>query len=105
MNKILIVFFGIFLLSLFFRITNLDLMEFKTDEAVNLLLAARPLFGHAFPPGGTVSSLGILNPPLFNYILLPIILINLDPKFVTFFIGLINSLAVALFFLIVRRYY
>lgn len=105
MNRIFLLFLLIFLLSTTFRITNLDLIEFKTDEAVNLLLASRPLFGYSFPYGGTVSSLGILNPPLFNYILFPIVAINLDPKFVSFTIALINSFSVAFFFLIVRRFY
>ena len=98
-------FFFIFLIASIFRVTNLDLIEFKTDEAVNLLLASRPLFGHPFPPGGTVSSLGVLNPPLFNYILFPITAISLDPKFITFFIGFINSLAIAFLFLVIRKYY
>lgn len=95
----------IFFLAASFRITNLDLIEFKADEAINLLLSSRPLFDHPFSPGGTVSSLGILNPPLFNFLLFPVVAINSDPKFVVFFIGLINSIAVAVFYLIVKRYY
>lgn len=89
----------IFFLALIFRVTNIDLIEFKADEAINLLLALNPTFG------GTVSSLGVLNPPLFNYILFPIALINSDPKFVVFFIGLLNAAAIALLYLIVKKYY
>jgi len=92
-------FFIILLFSLIFRVTNLNLIEFKTDEAVNLILASK------FLPGGTVSSIGILNPPLFNYLLSPLTLITLDPKVFSFFIALINSLAIAFFYLIVRKYY
>lgn len=69
--KDLIFFLIIILSALIFRITNLRLIEFKVDEAINLFLASRSLFGQSFPPGGTVSSIGILNPPLFNYFLLP----------------------------------
>lgn len=91
--------------ALFFRISHLSLIEFKADEATNLFLASRPLFGHPFPPGGTISSVGILNFPLFNYILFPLAAISTNPKTITFFIGLINSLAVAFLFLILKRYY
>lgn len=91
--------------SAFFRLTNLDLIEFKADEAINLFLASRPLFGHFFPPGGTVSSIGILNPPLFNYLLSPLVLVSLDPKIISGLIGLINSLAIGFFFLFIRRHY
>lgn len=91
--------------SALFRVTNLDLIEFKADEAINLFLASRPLFGHPMPPGGAVSSIGVLNPPLFNYILFPFTLLTLDPKIISLLIGIINSLAIGLFFLIVRRYY
>ena len=91
--------------ALIFRVTNMDLIEFKDDEAVNLFLAARPLFGHQFTPGSTISSVGILNPPLINYILFPLTLLSLDPKIITLYIGLINSLAIGFLFLILRRYY
>lgn len=95
----------VFLLSLLFRVTNLDLIEFKADEGINLFLAARPIFGHEFVPGGTVSSLGITNFPIINYILFPLILISQDPKIISFFIALINSLAIVAFFIIIRLYY
>jgi len=88
-----------------FRVTNLELVEFKADEAINLFLASRPLFGHPLPPGGTVSSVGVLNPPFFNYLLFPFTLISLDPKIISFFIGLLNSLAIGFFFLLIKRYY
>lgn len=91
--------------SLLFRVTNLDLIEFKADEGINLFLASRPIFGHEFVPGGTVSSIGITNFPLINYILLPFTLISLDPKVISFLIGLLNSLAIVAFFIIVRKYY
>lgn len=91
--------------SAVFRITNLSLIEFKADESINLFLASRPLFGHPFPPGGTVSSVGILNPPLLNYILFPFLLISLDPKIISFCIGLLNSFAIGFLFLIINRYY
>lgn len=93
-------FFLIILLFAFtFRLTNLDLIEFKTDEAVNLILASK------LAPGGTVSSIGILNPPLFNYLLAPLTFFTLDPKIFSLFIGLLNSFSIAFFYLITRKYY
>lgn len=101
----ILIFSIILLFSLAFRVANLDLIEFKTDEAVNLLLSAWPVLHHTIPPGGTVSSIGILNPPLFNYILTPLTFITLDPKVFSFLIALLNSISIAFFYLIVRKYY
>ena len=95
----------IFLSAAAFRLTNLDLIEFKGDEAINLYLAARPAFGYSFTPGSTVSSIGLLNPPLLNYLLYPITKISLDPQAISFFIGLTNCLAIVFFYLIIRHYY
>lgn len=95
----------IFLAASLFRLTNLDLIEFKTDEAINIYLAAQPIFGHPFPPGGTVSSVGILNPPLFNYFLFPLIVFTRNPVIISFAIALINVVAICLFFVVIRRFY
>jgi len=92
-------------LASLFRLTNLDLIEFKADEGINLFLASRPVFGHPFPPGGTVSSVGVTNFPLVNYLLFPMILISLDPKIISFFIALLNVFAIGAFFIILRKYY
>lgn len=99
------IFLFIILCAALFRVTNLDLIEFKADEAINLFLGSRPFFGYGFPPGGTASSVGILNPPLFNYMLSPLIFVSRDPRVISLSIGLVNSLAVGLFYLLVKRYY
>ncbi|MEX2012938.1 MAG: glycosyltransferase family 39 protein [Candidatus Levyibacteriota bacterium] len=104
-HRVLISFLVVLFSALFFRVTHLDLIEFKTDEAVNLLLAAWPLLGHGFVSGGTVSSLGILNPPIFNYILFPAVLISYDPRLVSLFVSLINVVAILGFFLLLKKYY
>lgn len=98
-------FFLAVLIAAVFRVTNFHLIEFKGDEAINLYLAAQPLFGNPIPYGGTVSSIGILNPPIFNYILFPFTLLSLDPKVIVFLIGLLNSFAIAILFLIIKRFY
>lgn len=98
-------FLFVFLISSLFRLTYLSLIEFKGDEATNLFLAAQPLFGNPMPYGGTVSSVGVLNPPIFNYFLFPFVLVSLDPKTIVFMIGFLNSLALAFLFLIIKRFY
>lgn len=92
-------------LAAIFRIIYPEIIEFKADEAQNLFLAARPLFGYPFLPGATVSSIGILNPPLINYLLFPLTLISLDPKIISLMIGLFNSFTVGFFYLFVKKYY
>lgn len=101
----LISFLVILISALSFRITNLNLIEFKSDEALNIFLAAQPLFGHSFLPGGTVSSLGVLNPPIFNYILFPVTFLSLDPRVITLFMALANVAGIIGFFLLLRKYY
>lgn len=99
------IFLIIFACSALFRITNLDIIEFKIDEASNLLLASLPIFEQPFAPGGIVSSIGILNSPLFNYILFPMLLISLEPQVVVFFIAMINCLSNGFLYLIIKKYY
>ncbi len=95
----------ILVLALIFRITNLDLIEFKTDEATNMFLASRPLFGHSMPPAATASSVGILNPPLLNYLLFPLAAISLDPVVVSGMIALINSFAIVGYFYSIKKFF
>ncbi|QQG40346.1 MAG: glycosyltransferase family 39 protein [Candidatus Levyibacteriota bacterium] len=99
------IFIAIVSLAGYFRLSNLDLIEFKVDEALNVFLAARPLFGHPFAALGTVSSVGIPNPPLFNYLLFPIVFFTTNPIGITFFIGFVNTLTIGLIFLFIKRYY
>ena len=105
MSRTFFIFSAVIFISLIFRVIHLSLVEFKADEAINLLLASRPLFGQSFAPGGTVSSVGILNPPLFTYLLFLLTAINRDPKIISLFIAIINSLAIGFLFLLIKRYY
>jgi hypothetical protein len=101
--------FSLFILitsiALLFRITALQTIEFKGDEAINLFLAAKPVFGYGFANGATGSSLGILNPPLINYLLFPFVSISQNPQVISFFIGVINAIAIGIFFILVKKYY
>ncbi|MBI4096916.1 MAG: glycosyltransferase family 39 protein [Candidatus Levybacteria bacterium] len=92
-------------LSLLFRVTFLQAIEFKADEATSLFLATRPLFDHPFLPASSVSSFGILNPPLFLYTLFPLVLLSTDPRFLSACIGILNAFTVGLFYLLIKRYY
>ncbi len=105
MRKTLLLFILITTAAALFRVTYLNDIEFKADEGINVFLASRPLFGHPMPPGGTVSSVGVLNFPLLNYILFPAILFSTDPRFISLYIGVINSLAIGIFSVSLRRYY
>lgn len=100
-----LLFLIIIALSSVFRLTNLDLVEFKTDEASNLLLAIRAFFNHPLPYAGTATSVGILNPPFFIYLLIPLTLISADPKVLSFLIALVNVLSIGFLFLIIKKYY
>lgn len=99
------IFLFIILCASLFRITNLDVIEFKIDEANNLFLASRPIFNHPFPYGGVVSSVGILNPPLFTYFLFTIAIFTLNPQTIAFVIALINIFMLGFFFWFIKNYY
>lgn len=95
----------IVILALIFRISFLGTIEFKADEAVALFIATRPLFGHPFVPGSLISSFGILNPPLFIYLLYPLTLVSQNPKWLSAAIGIINALSIGSFYLLIATYY
>lgn len=98
-------FLGVVLLALLFRISYLATIEFKADEAIALFLSAKPLFGDGFAVGSSVSSVGIINPPLFVYLLSPFTFISIDPQFISGIIGFLNAVSVGAFFLIIKKYY
>lgn len=105
MTKFRLLLLVVLIAALLFRITFPDIIEFKGDEALSILLAARPIFGHSFSPGATVSSVAIMNPPLINYILFPFIIFTRNPQVISILIGLLNSVAVTFFFITVKKYY
>ncbi len=88
-----------------FRVTFTNLIEFKGDEALLLLLSTRPMYSNFFAQTGTVSSVAIANPPLINYLLFPFVTFSRNPDTVSFFIGVINSLAIVLFFFTIKKYH
>lgn len=98
-------FFLVIIFASLWRLTYLQFIEFKGDEALNLFLATRPLFGHPFPPASLASSVGILNFPLLNYFLFPIVFLSYYPPFVSFCIASLNVLALGAYYLLIAKYF
>jgi len=94
-----------FLLSSIFRLSNLDLIEFKSDEATTVYQTVQFLDHPYLIQRGLISGTGVYNSPLFNYLIIPLSLWSRDPQVLSGVIALINSLSVAAFFLLVKRYY
>lgn len=86
------------------RLFDLDLIEFKGDEAVAIHLALPLVEGVRLPLVGLMSSVGVHNPPLFIYLVSLPASLNLDARFVTGgLIGLCHVLAVGMTFVLARR--
>ncbi len=100
-----VLFVFIVVLASLFRLPLMQYVEFKGDESLNLFLATRPLFHHPFPPGSLASSAGILNFPLINYLLFPIVIFTTYPPAVSFVIACINVFAIGGFFLLFKKYH
>ncbi|MHB1294889.1 MAG: glycosyltransferase family 39 protein [Anaerolineae bacterium] len=100
-----LVFWSIVLLAALLRLSNLDLIEFKADEAGHLLRASEILETGRLPLVGSRASVGIAKPPFFSLLLTLPLLISRDPRVVAGFIALLNVGAVAGTFLVARRYY
>ena len=87
------------------RLLNLDYVEFKGDEADNLVAALTLVTGGRLPLVGIESSIGTFNPPLFSYLLAIPLLFSRNPVVATGFIGFINCLAVAGLYLLCLRFF
>ena len=96
----------------FVRLWRLDLMEFKGDEANACRLALQSLgrgvggdSGAGFPLTGLMASIGVPNPPLFIYLLALPLAISADPLAAAVFVALANVAAVAICYVVGRRYF
>ncbi|MDD9941139.1 MAG: hypothetical protein OXU20_08885 [Myxococcales bacterium] len=100
-----LVLLGVCTVTAVLRLWDLDLMEFKGDEAGVIDLALPLALGREWPLKGLVSSVGIHNPPLFIYLVAIPTAILPDPRFVTgALVGLSHVAATAITFLWVRRH-
>ena len=87
------------------RLTYLDLAEFKDDESRALGIGAAFLAGKLIPLIGIPSSVGINNPPAFEYLLTIPLLLTRNPAVATGFIGLLGVGAVFFTYRVCDRYF
>lgn len=90
-------------LAAIMRLSGLGLIEFKADEALTVLSLESFWQKPEIIQAGLVSSTGVRNFPLFQYLLLPAAKISADPRFLSGFIGLINVLMIGWFYTATKR--
>ncbi len=95
----------VLLVAITLRLSNLDYMEFKGDEAGNLLLASILSSGKDIPLVGIRSSIGTYNPPLFIYLMTIPLLFSGNPVIAAGFVALLNCVAVGVLYLFSRRFF
>lgn len=96
---------AVLVLGAWLRFQRLDLLEFKGDEAYATHVVQRALHGGGWPQVGLLSSVKVLNPPLFLYLLVPLFAIHSSPVFVSCAIAALNLLAVLIAWHVGRKYY
>jgi 4-amino-4-deoxy-L-arabinose transferase-like glycosyltransferase len=87
------------------RFSHLDLLEFQGDEAYAANLALDCVKHGKFPTAGLMSSVGVTNPPLFIYLLIPMFALSTNPVCVSCCIAVLGLSAVAACWWMGRRYY
>ena len=96
---------SVVVLAAYLRFAHLDLAEIKLDEARGLLMATKILEEDPFVTRGLPTSVGQVNSPAFLYLLAIPLAISSDPVWITGFIALINTVAVAGCYLLTRRWF
>ncbi len=87
------------------RLQGLEWMEFKDDEAAACLMADGVARGKWLPQTGLSSGVGVSNFPAFVYLLAAPSAVSRDPIWLTAFIGLLNTAAVAVCWRIGRDFF
>lgn len=87
------------------RFSHFHLLEFQGDEAYAAQLALDALKTGQLPLAGLMSSVGVTNPPLFAYLLIPMFAISPNPAFVSGCIALLGLAAVVITWHVGRKYY
>lgn len=95
----------IFIVASVFRIFSLDLIEFKSDEAITVYQTALFYNQPHIIERGLISGIGVYNFPLFNYLMVFLSVFSRNPELLSFLIALINSILLVVFYLIVRKYF
>jgi len=93
------------LLAAYLRLGNLELTEFKLDEAHVCSKAAEFLASGRPPLVGIGSSVGAANPPLFIYLMAVPVSLSRNPAVIAGFIALLNVGAVLGCYLLAREHF
>src|SRR5436309_1395098 len=96
---------GIIGLGAWLRFSHLNLLEFQGDEAYAAQLALDFVKHGKLPTAGLMSSVGVTNPPLFVYLLIPMFALSENPVVVSRCIAVTGLAAVALTWHVGRKYY
>ncbi|MGB8355768.1 MAG: hypothetical protein WCD79_17855 [Chthoniobacteraceae bacterium] len=91
--------------AIFLRFGRFDLIEFKDDEATSMQLALDAIHNRALPLFGLMSSVHVVNPPLFIDLLIPVLALCKSLAFMTAFIASTGTAAVIVCWHIGRKYY
>ena len=87
------------------RFSHLDLLEFQGDEAYAANLALEFVKHGKLPMAGLMSSVGVTNPPLFIYLLIPMFALSANPAVVSCCIAFLALAAVVVCWHVGRKYY
>ena len=96
---------GVVAIAVGLRYAFFGLLEFQGDEAYATHLALQFVKTGKLPLAGLMSSVGVTNPPLFIYLLIPMFAINASPVFASGCIALLGVAAVVMTWHIGRKYY
>jgi hypothetical protein len=80
-------------------------MEYQLDEAQAVHFLKTAIHHHTLTPLGLMSSLGVHNPPLFIYLLLPLSFVSTHPLFLAVTIAFLNSLLIGFLYWLLRPHY
>ncbi|HET8846320.1 MAG TPA: glycosyltransferase family 39 protein [Ktedonobacteraceae bacterium] len=97
--------YPILALALFTHLYQLSTTEFDADQAILFRLPRAAVLQGLIPATGTVSSIGMVNPPGYVYLLMPVAAFTASPFASMIFTALLNVLAVVLTYVFTRRYY
>jgi hypothetical protein len=95
----------ILLVGAWLRFSHLELLEFKSDEAYAAQLALQFVKGGALPTAGLMSSVGVTNPPMLIYLLIPVFFVTTNVAAVSCFIAALGLASVAGCWWTGRKYY
>jgi 4-amino-4-deoxy-L-arabinose transferase-like glycosyltransferase len=99
------VMWGVVLLAAVLRLSALDLIEFKADEANHLVRGLEIVEQGRLPLVGSPSSFGPAKPPMMTYLMALPLALGRDPRYAAAFIALLNVAAVGGTYAVARRYY